>query len=148
MLTARDVHQLRGHLIHLENVAAAKGSQHAHHRKKSCQRQTGRLHASLCKTFSQVIHRTAVYAARRIKLAILYPQCAFGEFRRHADEATQKKPERDTGSAILNADRHTCDVAETDRARHRRAQSLEMRDLTRIRCTAVFPPHRSQCQRK
>ena len=132
LLTASDVHQLRGDLVHLENIAAAKGRQHTHHRKKSRKHQTGRLHAALGETFSQIIHRTTMHTTRGIKLAVFNSQCAFRKFRRHANETAEEKPERDTGSAILNPDRNTRNVAKPHRARYRGTQRLKMRDLTRI----------------
>ena len=148
LLTASDVHQLRGDLVHLENIATAKGGQHTHHCEKSREHQTGRFHSSLGETFPQVIHRTTMHTTRGIKLAVFHSQCAFRKFRRHANETAQEKPERDTGSAILNPDRNTRDVAKPHRARYRGTQRLKVSHLARIGWRAVFAPHRPQCQRE
>jgi hypothetical protein len=69
----------------------------------------------------------------------LEPEGAFGELRRHAQQAGDDQPQRRAGPAHGNGHGYPGDVAYSHRARYRSRQSLELRDLTRVLVVVVAP---------
>ena len=122
-----DGHDLRGGLVGLEHVAAAERAADAEDRRRAAARTLPRPPMPRsASAVAQVVHRPAGDGAVGVLAAVLHAERALGELRRHAEEAGDDHPEGRAGTAERDGDGDAGDVAEPDRARHRRGQRLEV----------------------
>ena len=123
---------LREGLVGLEHIAAAKRAADAADRKEDGEELAETGHALFGEALAQVVHRTAGNGAVLIFVAVMDAENALGELGGHAEQSGKDHPERGAGTAEIDRDTDTGDIAETDRAGKRGRQRLERRNLTGV----------------
>ena len=118
-------------LVGLEHVAAAKRTENTKDREEDRQHLAARQ-AAFHEALGHIVHGTARHAAVFVLVAVLNAERTLRELRGHAHQAGQDHPEGRARSANAHGDRDARDIAETDSARKRRRQRLEVRHLASI----------------
>jgi hypothetical protein len=132
VVAARDGLHLREGLVGLERVAAAQRAEDAEDGEGRGEHLAEAGLALLGQATGQVEHRSAGDRAVRVLAPVLHAQGALGELGRHPEQTRDDHPERRTGTAQRDGDRHAGDVAEPDGPGHRGGEGLEVRDLTHL----------------
>ena len=128
----KDVGDLSVALVRLEHVAAAKAPADAHHGEENGEEPPEASQTELCEAALQVSHRSAQDVSVLADFAIHLTERAFGEFRRHAEEAGDDHPKNRARAAHGDRYGNPRDVAEANRRRQGRGERLEVGDLARV----------------
>ena len=128
-------------LVRLEHVAAAERPADAADREEDGEELAERGLAVLGQTLGEIVHRAAGDGAVGIFVAVADAEDAFGELRRHAQEAGEDHPEGGAGAAQIDGDAHTRDVAEADRAGKGGRKRLEGGHLTGVLGVEIVAAH-------
>ncbi len=144
VIAAGDGDELGVGLVDLEEVAAEEPEEQDHDRGEDGEHLAevlAVLAEALGESLGQVVHRPAGDGAVRVDLTVLHAEGDLDELGGHAEQAAENHPERGSGPADGDGDRHTGDIAQTDRAGHRGGQRLEVVDLACRVLVVVLAPH-------